>query len=84
MPGLPDAMYWYNPVDGERIDRDRWELLHVGPGGTDVLATVRRRQGGEADVSVKMVGSFVVPPAVTLPIAQAFEVAVEFARRSSR
>ncbi|MGQ5267418.1 hypothetical protein [Xanthomonas arboricola] len=77
-------MSWHNPVIGEDIDRDKWNLLRVGPGGADVLARVRRTQTGEADVSLAIAGSPVIPPAVTLPIAQAFEVAAEFARTLSR
>lgn len=39
---------------------------------------------GDANVSLKTVGSPLIPPPVTLPIAHAFEVAAEFARNSSR
>ncbi|MBB5737246.1 hypothetical protein FHT09_003018 [Xanthomonas arboricola] len=77
-------MSWHNPVIGEDIDRDKWNLLRVGPGGADVLARVRRNQTGEADVSLKNAESPLIPPPVTLPIAQAFEVAAEFARNLSK
>ncbi|WP_126969100.1 hypothetical protein [Xanthomonas sp. BRIP62411] len=76
-------MNWHNPIVGHEIDRDDWEILRVGPGGADVLARVRRNGAGDADVSLKTVGSPVILPAVKLPIAQAFEVAAEFACDSS-
>ncbi|KGU41872.1 hypothetical protein [Xanthomonas citri] len=77
-------MNWHNPVVGHDIDRDEWNMLRVGPGGADVLARVRRNGAGDADVSLTIAGSPVVPPSVTLPIAQAFEVAAEFARSLDR
>lgn len=84
LPALPPSMSWHNPVIGGNVDRDEWNLLRVGPGGADVLARVRRNGATEADVSLMIAGSPVVPPPVTLSIAQAFEVAAEFARNSSR
>ncbi|RYE79330.1 MAG: hypothetical protein EOO80_06570 [Oxalobacteraceae bacterium] len=78
------GMNWHNPVVGLSTDRDEWNLLRVGPGGADVLARVRRNGASEADVSLMIAGSPVVPPPVTLPIAQAFEVACEFARSLHR
>ncbi|QDS15806.1 hypothetical protein FPL04_09210 [Xanthomonas arboricola] len=77
-------MTWHNPVIGGNVDRGEWCLLRVGPGGADVLARVRRNGETEAAVSLTIAGSPVVPPPVTLPIAQAFEVAAQFARNSSR
>ncbi|WP_253275187.1 hypothetical protein, partial [Xanthomonas vasicola] len=81
LPELPVGMHWLNPVIGNDIDRGQWNVLRVGPGGADVLASVRRNVTGDADVSLKKVGSPLIPPPVTLPIAQAFEVAAEFARK---
>lgn len=83
LPELPAGMNWHNPVVGESVNRSEWEVLRVGPGGADVLVRVRRNGASEADVSLKVAGSPVIPPAVTLPIAQAFEVAAEFARNSA-
>ncbi|NMI19902.1 hypothetical protein E1J28_20955 [Xanthomonas hortorum pv. vitians] len=77
-------MNWHNPVVGNDTDRDQWLLLRANPAGSEVLARVRRNGASEADVSLTIAGSPVIPPAVTLPIAQAFEVAAEFARNSSR
>lgn len=84
LPSLPRGMNWNNPVIGDKFEREEWNLLRVGPGGADVLARVRRNGATEADVSLMIAGSPVIPPAVTLPIAQAFEVAAEFARNSAR
>jgi hypothetical protein len=84
LPELPTGMNWHNPVVGESTDRDEWTLLRVGPGGATVLARVRRNGASEADVSLMIAGSTFVPPPVTLPIAQAFDVAAKFARNSSR
>lgn len=84
LPSLPRGMNWNNPVVGEKFDRDEWHVLRVGPRDSDVLARIRRNGASEADVSLKVAGSPVIPPAVTLPIAQAFEVAAEFARNSAR
>ncbi len=84
LPGLPAAMNWHNPVVGENINRGEWQILRVGPGGADVLASVRRNGTGDADVALNKVESPLIPPHVTLPIAQAFELAAEFARKSSR
>ncbi|WP_238691651.1 hypothetical protein [Xanthomonas arboricola] len=79
LPDLPIGMTWHNPIVGQNIDRDEWEVLRVGPGGADVLARIRRNQAGGADVWLTIAGSPVIPPPVTLPIAQAFEVAAMFA-----
>ncbi|PPU42682.1 hypothetical protein [Xanthomonas arboricola] len=76
-------MNWNNPVIGEKFEREEWHVLRVGPGDSEVLARIRRNGASEADVSLKVAGSPVIPPAVTLPIAQAFEVAAEFAFSSS-
>lgn len=84
LPPLPPNMTWHNPVIGGDVDRGEWCLLRVGPGGADVLARVRRNGEAEAAVWLTIAGSPVIPPPVTLPIAQAFEVAAEFARNSSR
>jgi hypothetical protein len=84
LPALPVGMNWHNPVAGETVDRDQWEILRVGPAGASVLARVRRNQAGEADVYLPIPGSASVPEPVTYPTAQAFEVAAEFARSSSR
>lgn len=77
-------MNWNNPVVGEKFDREEWHVLRVGPGESYVLARVRRNGASDADVSLTVAGSPVIPPAVTLPIAQAFEVAAEFARNSAK
>ncbi|XNL35376.1 hypothetical protein FMO13_22260 [Xanthomonas phaseoli pv. dieffenbachiae] len=77
-------MNWHNPVIGGNVDRGEWNLLRVGPGGADVLARVRRNGETEAAVSLTITGSPMVPPPVTLPIAQALEVAAEFARSLAR
>ncbi len=84
LPDLPIDMNWLNPVVGQNANRDEWCLLRVGPGGAEVLARVRRNEMGGADVSLSIAGSPVIPPAVPLPIAQAFEVAAEFARNLAR
>ncbi len=84
LPELPAGMNWHNPVVGENIDRNEWDVLRVGPGGADVLARVRRNQAGGADVSLTITGSSAIPPPVSLPIAQAFEVAAEYARSLAR
>lgn len=84
LPFLPRGMNWNNPVFGEKSDREEWHVLRVGPGGSYVLARVRRNGASEADVSLEVAGSPVIPPAVTLPIAEAFEVAADFARNSAR
>jgi len=83
LPDLPAAMNWHNPVVGENINRGEWQILRVGPGGADVLASVMRNGAGDADVSLKIVRSPLMPPPITLPIAQAFEVAAQFARSLS-
>ncbi|PPU60060.1 hypothetical protein XacyCFBP1159_13455 [Xanthomonas arboricola pv. corylina] len=77
-------MNWNNPVIGDKFEREEWHVLRVGPGGADVLARVRRNGEIEAAVSLTIAGSPVIPPPVTLPIAQAFEVAAEFARTLAR
>lgn len=84
LPDLPAGMNWHNPIVGHEIDRGEWEILRVGPGGADVLASVRRNGAGEADVSLKNAEGPLIPPPITLPIAQAFGVAAEFARRLVR
>lgn len=84
LPDLPAGMNWHNPVVGENVNRGEWEILCVGPRGADVLASVRRNGESDADVSLNNVASPLIPPPITLPIAQAFEVAAEFARKSSR
>ncbi len=84
LPDLPPGMNWLNPVLGEHIDRDQWMILRLHPGGSDAVATVRRGEPGHADVTLPVAGSPLVPPPVTLPIAQAFEVAAEFARTSGK
>ena len=84
LPELPAGMNWHNPVVGESIDRNEWNVLRVGPGGADVLARVRRNQAGGADVSLTITGSPVISPPVSLPITQAFEVAAEYARSLAR
>lgn len=84
LPVLPRGMNWNNPVIGEKVDREQWDVLRVGAGDSDVLARVRRNGASEADVSLRIAGSPVIPPAVTLPIAQAFAVAAEYARSLSK
>lgn len=84
LPELPVGMNWLNPVVGNDTDRDQWCLIRASAGGAEVLARIRRNKMGGADVSLSIAGSPVIPPAVTLPIAQAFEVAAEFARNAAR
>jgi hypothetical protein len=84
LPDLPAGMNWHNPIVGHEINRSEWQILRVGPGGADVLASVRRNGADDADVLLKTLGSSLIPPPVTLPIAQAFEVAAEFARSTKR
>lgn len=73
-------MNWNNPVIGDKLEREEWHVLRVGPGDSEVLARIRLNGASEADVSLKVAGSPVIPPPVTLPIAQAFDVAAKFAR----
>lgn len=80
LPDLPNRMNWHNPVIGDRTDRDRWDVLNVGPGGAVVVASVHRGEQHYAEVFLPIPGSPLVPAPRTLPIAQAFEVAAEFAR----
>lgn len=84
LPELPPDMNWHNPVRGESIIRDEWEILRVGPAGTDALARVRRNQAGEGDLYLPVPGNPLVPAPVAWPLAQAFELAAEAARSSSR
>jgi len=82
LPELPANMNWLNPVRGDRFDRDEWNLLLVGAGETVVIARIQRERPGQTGALLTLKGGSAMP--TTLPIAQAFVVAAEFARSSSR
>lgn len=42
---MPENWGWRNPVRGYDYVRDEWELYRVHPNGSDVLATIRMRDG---------------------------------------
>ncbi|KAB7769371.1 hypothetical protein CKY51_07240 [Xanthomonas maliensis] len=84
LPDLPAGLHWLNPVVGEATDRGQWDLLRVGPGGADVVASVRLTESGQAELSLRIPGNDLVQPPAMLPIAHAFEVAAEFGRKPAR